>query len=389
MAAALSASAVAAFLLGSYVAAALLAGVGAACALFAALYAQASIDQSPSERPPLYQGPLPSFLTEAIAPPPPPPVDFSPLDDARRRLLFAQAIAARVPSFTEEAAFSLIERFESMRGNSSKAASAAREIKNSLSGGGSHAPVAEQAEKTRKAIRSQNDSVAEMASHNRQGAKDLRAMGKELEGGLDLLKGIEEINDRSRLIAFNMAVEAARIGDKGRGFRVIVGELRKLNDQTADFSHQVVELLGRFREYNANLVGKLAEESERVSGQVQEGMDAAEGAVEALIEASNSADKFARQIAGLAEGFDSDLDGVLESLQFQDITRQMIEGSIAVLVEVRSDLEDIAARVGTSEDVWKDGRRLEDLRRMLLARSKTKGEKDAIMEVNHEISRGG
>ncbi|MEI6873920.1 MAG: methyl-accepting chemotaxis protein, partial [Spirochaetota bacterium] len=222
--------------------------------------------------------------------------DLSAINDARRRLAFAKSIASSVPQKTEEAAFGLIERFESMRGNTSRAATSARDFKKSLTGGlgSGRASVAEQAEKTRDVIKAQRDAIAALTSHNKQGAKELRSMGKELESGLDLLKGIEEITERSRLIAFNMAVEAARIGEKGRGFRVIVGELRNLNDRTADFSRQVIELLGRFRDFNATIVAGLAEETEQVAHQVQGGMDASEGAVESLIEASKSADSFAR-----------------------------------------------------------------------------------------------
>ena len=77
---------------------------------------------------------------------------------------------------------------------------------------------------------------AHPVASNRGNAATLRDMSKEIEAGIALVEEIEEITDRSRLIAFNMAVEAAHIGDKGRGFRVIVGELRKINDRTVDFS---------------------------------------------------------------------------------------------------------------------------------------------------------
>ncbi len=284
---------------------------------------------------------------------------------------------------TEEAAFALIERFENMRGNTSKAAKSARDFKAALSEGqgAGHAPVAVQAERTRGVIKSQRESIAIMTDHNRKGAKDLRTMGNELESGMDLLKGIEEITERSRLIAFNMAVEAARIGEKGRGFRVIVGELRRLNDQTVDFSHKVSELLVRFRDYNDSVVARLAEETERVAKDVQGGMKAAEEAVESLIAASGTADHFARDVSALVEIIDKDLDGVLESLQFQDITRQMIEGALKTLDEAGLDVENSLSTLGLVDSGAADLARRERIRKVLLDRSRTKGEKAAIMEV--------
>ncbi len=311
-------------------------------------------------------------------------LDLPALSDARLRIRFGRAVAAAVPGMTEEAAFGLIDRFESMRANTSKAARSARDFKASLAKGqgSDRAPVAQQAQKTREVIKAQRISIAAMTEHNKKGAKDLRIMGAELESGVGLLKGIEEITERSRLIAFNMAVEAARIGEKGRGFRVIVGELRKLNDQTAEFSRQVSELLVRFRDYNESIVSRLAEETERVAGEVQVGMMAADEAVESLIAASGTADDFAREVASLVEVIDGDLDGVLESLQFQDITRQMIEGSLAILDEAKRDIEDSLATLGLLDKADGSLARREEIRKALLDRSKTKGEKKALMEVN-------
>ena len=313
-----------------------------------------------------------------------PDLSLSRIGDARERIRFARAIAARVPDLTEEATFALIDRFQSMRGNTSKAARSARDFKAAISegGGSGRTPVTAQAERTRLVIKSQRESIGAMTEHNRRGAKDLRAMGTDLESGMGLLKGIEEITERSRLIAFNMAVEAARIGEKGRGFRVIVGELRKLNDQTADFSRQVGELLQRFRDYNESVVRRLAEETDQVARNVSAGMESAEEAVESLISSSGTADEFAREVAALVEVIDGDLDGVLESLQFQDITRQMIEGSLSILDEAKDDLEHSLEDLGGTDQASLTIARREELRKILLDRSKTKGEKEALMEIN-------
>ena len=77
-----------------------------------------------------------------------------------------------------------------------------------------------------------------------------------------------------------------------------------------------------------------------------------------------------------------ELDGVLESLQFQDITRQMVEGALATISEAEGDIVAVA-RADASVETDEDERRiLEKLRGELLARAKTKGEKEAIKEVS-------
>ena len=163
---------------------------------------------------------------------------------ALRRLRFAVAVLAKVPVKTEEAAFALMERLVALRDQSAKAADAAQTAESGTNDSGAISALAAGARSTIASVRS---ALLEMKRHDREASKGLQSLGQELKSGIELLAGIEEITERSKLIAFNMAIEAARMGEKGRGFKVIVGELRALNDRTAGFSKQVSELLGRFK----------------------------------------------------------------------------------------------------------------------------------------------
>jgi methyl-accepting chemotaxis protein len=236
------------------------------------------------------------------------------------------------------------------------------------------------AKKTKGAIEAERRAVSTIVSNNRDNARKLQAMGKELESGIELVQGIEEITERSRLIAFNMAVEAARIGEKGRGFRVIVNELRSLNDRTTDFSHQVASLLGRYRDYNATLVSEMAEHSERLSGEVLDVMRVAGDAVQSLIDSSSTTEDVSTRLAHLVVDIDHDLDGVLEALQFQDVTRQMLEGALHIIEDAERRLARALPLAARTREL--DGaaarRRLEELKREFIAQAKTKDEKAAI-----------
>jgi methyl-accepting chemotaxis protein len=188
-----------------------------------------------------------------------------------------------------------------------------------------------------------------------------------------------------------MAVEAARAGEKGRGFRVIVVELQSLNDKTADFSRQIARLLIHFKEDNSALVSDMAGRTELLVGEAEKGMSAAEAAVESLIGAAGDTEAFARRISELALSIDKDLDKVLESLQFQDISRQMLEGALEILREIGENVEAARSRLGAEGTVAtgtlaastlaENRERLERLKREISARSKTQDERDAISEV--------
>jgi hypothetical protein len=80
---------------------------------------------------------------------------------------------------------------------------------------------------------------------------------------------------------------------------------------------------------------------------------------------------------------DEELQKLLESLQFQDITRQMIEGALAILDDLGADLARLRLALGEQGQNYDTEYRLhqETLRRKLIERSLTKDEKKAITGV--------
>lgn len=303
------------------------------------------------------------------------------LTDCQVMLPLADAVIGAVPEKTEEAAFAVMEKFTVVREASSNAAAKAKLIIGELSDTQSKKSVSYTSERSRAEVRKEREVMRALSMTLRENREHLDAMAKEIESGLALLESITDITERSKLIAFNMSIEAARIGEKGRGFKVIIAELHKLNDRTFEFSRQVAALLSRFRDYNALLVASVEEKAGAVISEVERGMDAAESSVESLIDASSRTEIFARDIALMSESIDRDLDGILESLQFQDITRQMIEGAQTIITQLNGTLDECISRSGVRVDERRKSERFVSVREMFVNQSKTKGEKAALMEV--------
>ncbi|MEA4926450.1 MAG: methyl-accepting chemotaxis protein [Syntrophomonadaceae bacterium] len=58
-----------------------------------------------------------------------------------------------------------------------------------------------------------------------------------------ILKGIKDINAYIKMIALNMMIETARLGEAGRGLDVIAKEFTSLSNKTSDFSSNVDQTL--------------------------------------------------------------------------------------------------------------------------------------------------
>ncbi len=59
------------------------------------------------------------------------------------------------------------------------------------------------------------------------------------EGVAGITGAIQDVSDRTSILAINASIEAARAGSVGKGFRIIANEVRTLAGQTRDFSEQI------------------------------------------------------------------------------------------------------------------------------------------------------
>ena len=79
-------------------------------------------------------------------------------------------------------------------------------------------------------------------------AKELGAMFVALKtktsGVAGITGAIQDVSDRTNILAINASIEAARAGSVGKGFRIIANEVRTLAGQTSDFARQIETSLG-------------------------------------------------------------------------------------------------------------------------------------------------
>jgi len=83
-----------------------------------------------------------------------------------------------------------------------------------------------------QALVSTVEGAAEFATAMESGSSEIR----------DFLEELKRIARQARLLAINAAIEAAHLGDRGRGFVIVAGEVKQLAASTAESASNVAEI---------------------------------------------------------------------------------------------------------------------------------------------------
>lgn len=94
----------------------------------------------------------------------------------------------------------------------------------------------------------------ELAAASQETAAVSNSAYKEVENTSDILKIIKHIAQQTNLLGLNAAIEAARVGEYGRGFSIVAQEVRNLAEESNKSVQNISVILSNLR----SLVEKLA-----------------------------------------------------------------------------------------------------------------------------------
>ena len=174
--------------------------------------------------------------------------------------------------------------------------------------------------------------VDEMDDINRQVASILSILGE-----------IEGISKQTNLLALNAAIEAARAGESGRGFAVVADEVRTLSLRTNHFSqlirthmdkvhgslgsaeksiHEMASLDMNFALQSKNSVQEMMQEILKTNAQVETNM---------------------HELGKIAVQVERNVGTAITTLQFQDMTTQLVDHTRMRVQAMESILGEVAA----------------------------------------------
>jgi methyl-accepting chemotaxis protein len=194
--------------------------------------------------------------------------------------------------------------------------------------------VARVAEETLGAARAGRGAIAEFIQAMQQIRSDgiavadsIAKLSKRVERIGTVVEVIDEIADRSDLLALNAALEGSRAGEAGKGFSIVAAEMRRLAENVLESTKEIKSLITEIREAtaaagNAADASKVATESGEKLGSV------AAQAVEGILAGVQETSDAARVINLATQQQRTATEQVVASMaEIEDVTRQTTQAS--------------------------------------------------------------
>jgi methyl-accepting chemotaxis protein len=182
------------------------------------------------------------------------------------------------------------------------------------------------------------DEVVRVADLSVSMVQDLDGVQNRAQAIDGFLLDVEKLADQTSLLALNADIEAARVGEYGRGFSIVAQEVRRLSRRSTEFSNRIREHLKAVKVGLNKTYGNMRtlsaadmEHALSIKDEVIKLTQSLEGKNREVAETVGRINTISKEIA-------QDVQNVVISLQFHDITSQKLNSMLQPMDELRSTL---------------------------------------------------
>jgi methyl-accepting chemotaxis protein len=194
--------------------------------------------------------------------------------------------------------------------------------------------VARVAEETLGAARAGRGAIGEFIQAMQQIRSDgvavadsITKLSKRVERIGTVVEVIDEIADRSDLLALNAALEGSRAGEAGKGFSIVAAEMRRLAENVMESTKEIKNLITEIREATA-AAGTAAEASKEATESGEKLGAVAAQSVEGILAGVQETSDAARVINLATQQQRTATEQVVASMaEIEDVTRQTTQAS--------------------------------------------------------------
>lgn len=172
-----------------------------------------------------------------------------------------------------------------------------------------------------EAVKKTNEAMASIKENMRGTARTIKRLGESSQEIGNIVQIINDIADRTSILALNASIQAAEAGDAGRGFAVVAEEVQRLSERSAESTKQIKTLISTIQ----GEIGEAGTSMEKSIQYVVDGTDLADQAYSKLEEIEDVSNKLAEIIETISTNAQQ------QSVETESATAMMQE--VGVLTE--------------------------------------------------------